>query len=118
MTFQARFPFPPSVNGMYRFFGKKMYMVDGARRYKWEMQHRLHQLKAPKYGDTARIRFTMHLYPNNNRAFDVDNRAKCCIDAFQDYGMFANDKQIYELRMIKHDPQDDDAFVEVIVEVI
>lgn len=120
MAFTAKLPFPPSVNSMYRVCAGRMYMTVQARKYKEGLIYLLHQLKAPKFGDNTKISFTMHLYPNKtrHRAYDGDNRVKIFADSFQDYGMFTNDKQIWELHVIKHDPQDDDAFVEVIVEVI
>lgn len=126
MALQLKFqlPFPPSVNSMYRFHGKKMYMVCEARKYKWAVQYFLATIKPPKFDDSAKIELRMSLQPSldknasgpKNRPFDNDNRAKALLDAMQDYGLFKNDHQIHRLIIEKLPPiEHGDAYVDVVL---
>lgn len=73
------------------------------REYKNEVAEYLLDVNAPKLGD-KRLKIEMVLRPRDKRKIDIDNRIKAVLDALQDAGLFDDDYQIDDLRIIRGDP--------------
>ena len=97
MTHQ--FPLPPSSNRYWRMFRGRMLVSAVAKDYKTTVGMlarcaRVEQLTGP-------VAVTLNIY-RERKAGDLDNYAKVLCDSLQ--GVFyANDAQIVELHMFRHD---------------
>lgn len=92
-------PEPPSSNRYWRIFLNRAVKSDTARAYASTVSVIVRgKVKHP----TAKpVAVSMHWY-RGRRSGDVDNRAKVCLDALQGCA-FANDNQVTELHMYRHD---------------
>lgn len=84
-------PFPPTVNHMWGFAGKRKYLKKEAHEFRRIVQEACIEAKAKIDG---RIAIFIALYPPNNRKFDLDNRIKALQDALEHAGVYLDDEQI------------------------
>ena len=96
-------PFPPSVNTYYRNFRGMMVLSKEGRDYKNAVAEYLIDVNAPKLGD-AKLKIEMVLRPRDKRKIDIDNRIKAVLDSLQDAGLFDDDYQVDDLRIIRGEP--------------
>lgn len=57
--------------------------------------------RVKRYWTKDRLAVALKLNPPNNRDYDIDNRAKCCIDAIAAAGVIENDKYIDMLVIVR-----------------
>ena len=84
-------PFPPTVNHMWGFAGKRKYLKKEAHEFRRLVQEACIEANAKIDG---RIAIFIALYPPNNRKFDLDNRIKALQDALEHAGVYLDDEQI------------------------
>jgi len=65
---------------------------------------------------TGRLALLLQCYPPDNRRRDADNIAKCCLDTLQAAGLYEDDSQIKDLRIMMLDPMPPDGMVYVELE--
>ena len=97
-------PWPPTVNhstGPTASGGR--YLTAEHRAFRNEVSLRVIAAGSPAFGPDARLAVDIHLTPPDRRRFDVDNRLKSTIDALQQCGVYVNDEQIDELRVVRGD---------------
>ncbi len=102
---QVILPVPPSVNTMYAATARGgRRLTDVAKTWKREaaaIVQKAHDLKNPYAGQ---VELDIAVYPADRRAFDIDNKLKCLLDALEDGGLIVNDSQVVCLKIIKKDP--------------
>lgn len=107
-------PFPPSVNHYWRHVvlplkkkttsGKQAFRVQAlisvdGRKYKQAVCREVMAQNA-QYRLSARVRLFVALYPPDRRRRDVDNYAKALLDSLTEAGVWADDAQIRDLRLV------------------
>jgi crossover junction endodeoxyribonuclease RusA len=91
-------PFPPSVWDMYEGWGKRRHLSDSYAKWRQDAGWFIRGVREPLSGPVS-----VHIALKRPRAnADLDNRAKCVIDALQHYQVFKNDKQVERLTMQWH----------------
>ncbi len=93
-------PWPPSVNNYWRPWKGRMVLTKKGRDYKKEVYVKIYKNLAKKFGD-SRVRVVIRAYPPDNRRRDIDNICKAVLDAIGDCGIYNDDSQIDDLRVIR-----------------
>jgi crossover junction endodeoxyribonuclease RusA len=104
--FACSFPWPPSLNHATRHTrGGGHYKTIEAKRFRHAAKLIAHTERRRIQWPTtkARVAVRVDLYPPNRHAFDVDGKLKEILDALQDAGVFVNDRQVRDLRVVAHD---------------
>lgn len=103
-------PFPPSANHYYRhptkgpLAGRHLISEDG-RAYRTAVRLAvLQQLKAPVKTMVGRLAVTIVVNPPDLRRRDLGNMEKALNDSLQHAGVFRDDSQIDDLRIIRDEP--------------
>jgi crossover junction endodeoxyribonuclease RusA len=96
-------PFPPTVNhssGPTSNGGR--YLTPEHKAFRNEVSLRVIAAGSPGFGE-ARLAVEIHLTPPDRRRFDLDNRLKGTLDALQLCGVYEDDAQIDDLRVVRGD---------------
>lgn len=105
--FRVKLPFPPTLNHAYEL------NADGSRRLSLEARAfrenavaiaRMEFEAAGHAMLVGKVSVAMTFMPPNARCGDVDNREKAVLDALQEAGIFANDRQVRHLEATMLDP--------------
>ncbi len=97
------------MNVYYRRGPHATYLSKTGKDFKLAVEERVAASGAKKI--TGRLFVAIALSSPTRRAYDVDNRIKACLDALQDAGVFDDDEQIDELRVVRQAPRGDYARV-------
>lgn len=105
MTLVLRLPFPPSTNTFYRNVvrGKRPVTLISEKGRDYKKQATL-ELKAQlwrSFSSTSRLRVCVWLYMPDKRRRDCDNYNKPLLDLMAAAGLYADDSQIDDLRVIR-----------------
>jgi crossover junction endodeoxyribonuclease RusA len=92
-------PFPPSVNGYWRSYHGRQIMCKKGREYRDNVRRQLSGCGA-FYG-RDRLSVTIALSPPDRRRRDIDNYSKALLDALTHAGVWADDSQIDDLRIVR-----------------
>jgi crossover junction endodeoxyribonuclease RusA len=106
-------PYPPSLNMLYPSVrsGKRRLSARG-KAYKQSVYYIVKQQKIEKLSGSIRI--IIHACPPDNRRRDLDNIVKIIFDSLGNAGVFNDDSQIDDFRVIRKPKQKDGAvFVEL-----
>lgn len=94
-------PFPPSVNSIWRFAGRKAYAAKEYTAWKKAADAAFVQQKAEKtVGTPIKGAFEVFMSFDETRRrwnTDIDNRVKVCLDALQRFGLIENDSKCQTL---------------------
>jgi crossover junction endodeoxyribonuclease RusA len=96
-------PWPPTVNhssGPTAAGGR--YLTPEHKAFRNEVNLRVIAAGSPTFGE-ARLAVEIHLTPPDKRRFDLDNRLKGTLDALQLCGVYEDDAQIDDLRVVRGD---------------
>jgi len=92
-------PYPPTVNTYYRQWRGRTLISEAGREYRREVTRLLwgngHDLGA------QRLKMRIDIFPPDNRRRDLDNCAKAVLDALQHGGVYQDDGQIDDLRLVR-----------------
>ncbi len=95
-------PYPPSVNQTWRHVGNKVLLSKHGRAYRIAVGRAvLHQRGNKHLSGPLKVQIDMH--PPDNRKRDADNALKSACDALQHAGVFDDDYQIFDLRIVRKD---------------
>ena len=99
-------PWPPSVNSMWRSWQGRTILSKKGREWYKDAEERL-RLQHPALPLDHPVRVTLKLMPPTKRKYDIDNRAKPCLDALVKAGILKDDNHMHipELLII-HEPDD------------
>ncbi len=112
-----RLPWPPSLNRMYRTVQNRILISREGRDYRKVAAMECMAQRAPRFGRRkCRVEFTAHA-PDARRR-DLDNLCKVVLDSLQHYGVFDDDSQIDDLRIVRGPVNKADPHVLVRVEAI
>lgn len=97
-------PLSPSANNLYSTVGRRRVLSKAGREYHAAVAAVvLESLPVSVRFGKARLRLTMTVYPASRRRFDLDGKIKAAQDALGKTGLFDDDEQIDELRVIRGD---------------
>ena len=96
---ELELPYPPSVNHYYRRVGQRTLISREGRRFRQEVCSLL--AAAGVKPITGPLRVEIDVYPPDRRRRDVDNLQKGLLDALEHGGLYRNDGQIADLRIIR-----------------
>jgi crossover junction endodeoxyribonuclease RusA len=95
-------PWPPSVNRYWRSVNGRAIISREGRDYRAAVISRAYAMLAVQhFGNTERLRATIHASPPDRRKRDLDNLLKAPLDAMQHAGVIADDSLIDDLRIIR-----------------
>jgi crossover junction endodeoxyribonuclease RusA len=112
-----RLPWPPSVNRAWRNVGNRTLLSREARAYRRQAVLELMAQNAKKIGG-RKCRVEITVFAPDNRRRDIANLEKQLSDAMQTYGVFDDDSQIDDLRIVRGPINKADPHVLVRVEAI
>lgn len=90
-------PYPPTVNHYWGRKGKRSYLTDRAKAYRNTVKAMLYGIKPTEDFLVVHI----DVYPPDSRKRDLDNICKSLLDACQHAGMYIDDYQISDLRLVR-----------------
>jgi len=93
-------PWPPSVNSYWRTWKGRVLVSKRGREYRRTVAKLSLYFGFKHYG-TDRLRVTIHAYPPDRRRRDLDNLNKASLDALQAAGVYDDDSQIDDLRIVR-----------------
>lgn len=93
-------PFPPTVNHMWGFAGKRKFLKKEAHEFRQVVQEAAIEAQAKIFG---RVAIFVALYAPTKRKYDIDNRIKALLDALQAAGVFLDDEQIDFIWLVRRD---------------
>lgn len=98
---QIELKWPPSVNHMYLRTRSKIIQKPEVVRYKQETRALLYGRKdLPMEG---KLSVLIEVYPPDHRRRDIDNVSKVTLDSLQYAGVYRDDYQIDDLRIIRRE---------------
>lgn len=103
-------PFPPSVNTYWRTFRGRMIISAKGRKYRESVVACVGLTKPLD----CRLRITVQMHAPDKRRRDVDNILKAPLDALRHAGVYLDDSQIDDLRVIRAENRKDGA-IEVVI---
>jgi crossover junction endodeoxyribonuclease RusA len=95
-------PYPPSNNRYYRNWKGRMVLSGEGLAYRMAVLERRPKTGWPMLG---RLRMQIEVFPNRGVGQDLDNIPKAICDSLQKAGIFYNDSQIDDLRIIRKPKQ-------------
>jgi crossover junction endodeoxyribonuclease RusA len=96
-------PFPPSLNHLYRRVGARTLISREGRRYRERIRGLLMAARLSPATSTfrGRVHMTVTLHPPDRKRRDLDNSMKALLDALEHAGVYADDSQIDELKIVR-----------------
>jgi Holliday junction resolvase RusA-like endonuclease len=95
-------PYPPSVNRYWRHVGRRVLVSREGRSYRERVRSLLAATGMQTL--TGRIVMTVTLHPPDRRTRDLDNSQKCLADSLARAGVFRDDSQIDDWRVVRGAP--------------
>jgi crossover junction endodeoxyribonuclease RusA len=92
-------PFSPSVNSLYRTFKGRMILSKRGRQYRTDSLAAILSQERQKF--TGRVAVEFKLYPPDRRRRDIDNSIKGLFDTLTHAGIWNDDEQVDDLRVIR-----------------
>lgn len=95
-----KLPWPPSVNTYWRSVNNRVLISKEGRQYRDDVSMQLGGA-TPLAG---RIACVVEAFPPDRRRRDLDNLCKATLDALEAAGVYENDSQIDDLRVVRREP--------------
>lgn len=106
MTIVLQLPFPPSVNRIWRhvvILGRSATLLSKeGREYRKRVEYAVLMANA-QVNMTSRLAVSVEVYPPDLRRRDLDNAFKGILDSLEHAGVFKDDSQIDDLRIVRRD---------------
>ena len=100
MQAEITLPFPPSVNRYWRSVDGRVLISRQGREYRAAVSYAVQKSKITGF-KKSRIAVDIRVYPPDRRRRDIDNMLKAPLDALQAAGVYDDDGQIDELRIVR-----------------
>lgn len=119
MRLQARLPWPPSTNSLYRAGSRvnQRYLTDTARKYRGDVLRALMEQGVRREQSEERLAVLLEISAPASARYDrcdIDNRVKAVLDALQYCGVFMDDEQV-DLLVVSRQPRTADGGVRVAI---
>lgn len=108
-------PWPPSINHYWRHQNGRHHISDDGRAYRVAVLKAMAQRPSPKLA--GRLAVHIDAYAPDGRRLDIDNRAKALLDALTHAGLWLDDEQIDDLRIVRKRPEQPGAVVVRVSEI-
>lgn len=96
---EVELPYPPSVNTYWRHVGAKVLISAGGRKYRKDVGLILKCYRVKKLVGPLAVEIEMH--PPDARRRDVDNILKAVLDSLAHGGLYEDDSEIDDLRVVR-----------------
>ena len=102
---ELELPMPPSANNYWRYVNGKVLKSKDAREYikiiaqLWMVYKA--QKKAKAFSKDQRLQIYIQVFPPNRIRRDLDNLLKVLMDSLEHAGLFTNDEQIDDIRIMR-----------------
>jgi len=93
-------PWPPSANRYWRNVGPRVLISRAGRQYRKQITELALVCRWPRLGD-QRLKVKIVALPPDRRKRDLDNLLKATFDALEAAGIFDNDEQVDDFRVIR-----------------
>lgn len=101
MKIELVLPFPPTVNHHYGFRGWQRYIKPRGVQFRAEVCAEVRRLNLAPL--TGRLAVLVELFPDSRRRMDVMNREKPLCDALTHAGIWLDDSQIDDFRIVRRE---------------
>lgn len=95
-------PWPPSANRYWRNWQGRMVKSTEARNYQAAVGNQSLAEKWDKF-QHQRVKVFIEAFPPDKRKRDLDNVQKVTLDSFEYSGVFFNDEQVDDLRIVRRE---------------
>lgn len=115
-TINLRLPYPPTINHYYVRTKKGMAIGQKGKWYREQVAFLVAVARLPrKFLGSEKLKVTIRAFTPDHIGRDADNILKCLLDALTKARVWGDDKQIFDLRVIKDYDQKKNGYVEVTV---
>lgn len=119
LPISLRLPYPPTINHYYVRTNKGLAIGQKGKWYREQVGFLVAVARLPrKFLGSEKLKVTIRVYTPDHIRRDVDNILKCLLDALTKAKVWGDDKQIFDLRVIKDYDQKKVGYVEVTVSEI
>jgi crossover junction endodeoxyribonuclease RusA len=101
MTYQISLPFPPTVNTYWRHVGRKVLISAEGRAYRANVMAQVLTAGRDGLPMDGRLAVGILVAPPDKRRRDLDNLLKALLDALGHAGVYEDDSQIDEIRIVR-----------------
>lgn len=98
-TLVLTLPYPPSVNHLYRNFRGRSILSKGGRQYHTDSLAAI--LEQERHRFLGRVALEIRLYMPDRRKRDISNTVKILEDCLTHAGIWTDDEQVDDLRIIR-----------------
>jgi crossover junction endodeoxyribonuclease RusA len=98
-SLELTLPFPQSVNSLYRSIKGRNILSKAGRQYHVDALAAILAQGRRKF--TGRVAVEIKLYPPDGRRRDIDNHLKIALDTLTHAGVWYDDEQVDDLRIIR-----------------
>ena len=114
---QLTLPWPPSVNHYWFQKGNRRFIGAKGKKFREDVQgildnHRLDETRHIIF-NVDRLKVSINVFQPDRRKRDLDNLFKATLDALQHAGMYEDDSQIDDLRIVRLDVDKENPRLEV-----
>lgn len=119
LEIKLRLPYPPTINHYYVRTKNGMAIGQRGKWYREQVNLLVAIARLPrKFLGAEKLKVTIRAFAPDHRSRDADNILKCLLDSLTKARVWGDDRQIFDLRVIKGYDQNQTGFVEVSVSEI
>ena len=97
-------PYPPTINHYYGVRGKARFIKPAGLEFRRVVAERVAQKSNSMI--LGKVAIQIQIVPPDKRKRDIDNVLKALLDSLTKAGVWKDDSQIVDLRIVKYDPLD------------
>jgi crossover junction endodeoxyribonuclease RusA len=99
-------PWPPSVNDYWEGMGRRRHVGQRGKDYRYEVFWTIRQGRFNGHFQGDRVAVDIRAFPPEKvRRRDLDNLLKCVLDSLTHAGLWTDDSQVDDLRVVRGEPE-------------